>query len=123
MFNKLVELDNTAILDKKLENISSDSSSNFKIQVGQLKTNIEAKLRKEMKRETQIKIAEELEESKKEIQDLKEKNNQHNQLLSDKLKLIQELQAQATHNQLQLQQLNQEKDNTNEGKLHSLTLF
>ena len=71
-----------------------------------------------------------MEESKKEIQDLKEKNNQHNiditqhkQQLTRKLNLIQDFQEQATHNQLQLQQLNQEKDNTNEGKLHSLTLF
>ena len=71
-----------------------------------------------------------MEDSKKEIQDLKEKNNQHNiditqykQQLTNKLKLIQKLQVQATHNQLQLKILSQENNNINECKLHSLSLL
>ena len=117
MFNKLTELDSTVTLNEKLGINPSESSHNFRVQVSQLKTNIEAKLKTEMKRETQIKISEGLEESKKEIQDLKEKNNQHKEQLTHKLTQIEELQAQATQSQLQIQQLNEQKDKMNEGKI------
>ena len=50
MFNKIVELDSTVTLNEKLGINPSDFSLNFKIQVDQLKINIEAKLKKEMKR-------------------------------------------------------------------------
>ena len=50
IFNKIVELDSTVTLNEKSGINPSDFSLNFKIQVDQLKINIEAKLKKEMKR-------------------------------------------------------------------------